>query len=264
MPNTQNSYRLPVIVAAVAHLVLIALLFVSFHKTHFRWNSQQKAAVKPIVKATTVDTQQVAQQVEKIRAEQMKKQQAEKQRLKAIEHKALLATQKRRREEQRLHALKIAQQKLKQQQLAEKHAAQQKALQQRKKLAAKQQSLQQQLLKEQLAKEQQQLLTQQKQLQIAQQQGYIDKYRAQILQAIQNNWHPSQQNPKLLCLMIVHLAPGGVVTAVDIARSSGDEALDSSAQTAIYKSSPLPVPKDPALFDAFRSLRIKMSPQEIQ
>lgn len=272
MLGNRASYRLPVIIAVVAHFLLITMLFVSFTNTQFRWNTTQK---KPAVTAIAVDNKQVEQQIKKIQAEQLEKQQAEKRQVQALEHKALLARKRRQQEEKRLHDLKIAQQKLEQQRLAAQRAAKQAAqkkaelVQQQKKkqqetLAAQQQMLQQKRLAQQMKSEQQQLLAQQRQLQTVQQRGQIDKYRARILQLVQGNWHPLEQNPRQFCLVIAHLAPGGVVTAVDIAQSSGDAALDRSAQVAIYKSSPLPVPEDPELFDAFRSLRIKMSPQEIQ
>jgi outer membrane biosynthesis protein TonB len=55
-----------------------------------------------------------------------------------------------------------------------------------------------------------------------------------------------------------------VITSIELVQSSGDAVLDRSARVALLKSSPLPVPQEAALFDQFRSLRIKMSPQEIK
>lgn len=263
-----SQYRLPIIFAAVGHFVLVSLLFVSFPKSHsWRTNAPQQA--QTVVKATAIDSQLVEQQINAIHAQEAKQQQIEQQRLQAIKHQAALAAKKRQQEEARLQDLKKAQQKLKQQAAQqEKEAAAQKALalkkQKQLQLEKKQEALQEALLKEQLEAERNELLAQQKTLQAQQLQGQVDKYRAQILQAIQNNWHPSQQNKTLFCTLIAHLAPGGVVTSVDVVQSSGDVALDRSAETAVYKSSPLPVPKETALFDAFRQLRIKMSPQEVK
>lgn len=264
-----SEYRLSTIIAAAGHLVLIALLFISFPKSH-QWRTNRPQQAQSVVKATAIDSRLVEQQINAIHAQEEKKQRIEQQRLQAIKHQAALAAKKRQQEEARLQDLERAQQKLKQQQAAQrkKEAAVQKALALKKEkqlqLQKKQQALQEALLKEQLEAERNQLLAQQKTLRAQQLQGQVDKYRAQILQAIQNNWHPSQQNKTLFCTLIAHLAPGGVVTSVDVVQSSGDVALDRSAETAVYKSSPLPVPKETALFDAFRQLRIKMSPQEVK
>ncbi len=261
--HSYTSYRLPFTIAITGHLLLIVLLFFSFPQARVHWRDVRQTKKKP-VNATVIDPKLLEQQVAAIHAEEQKKQQAQRKHLAAIEQQTLRATRKRHQEEQRLRAIKKARQRLKQQQLAEQRAAKQKALAAKKQLQAKQQALEDQRLAQQLAQERKRLSTQQKSLQTAQTQGQIDRYRAQILQVIENNWHPPQQNAKLSCVMIAHIAPGGVVTSVDIARSSHDAALDRSAQAAIYKSSPLPVPKDPMLFDAFRHLRIKMSPQDVK
>ncbi len=260
--NHQSAYRLPMIIAIIAHLVLITVLVVPFPAKHFHRVVQQRN--ETVVKASAIDSAIVEQQVAAIHAEQHRKQQAEQKRLQAVQRKAEQAVKKRRREEQRLLAIKKVQQQLKQKQLAEKRARQKKAQAAKQALQKKQQALQDKLLKQQMEKEHQALLAHEKQLQAAQMQGEIDRYRAQILEVIRNNWHPAKENATLYCVMVAHIAPGGVVTAVDILRSSEDVALDRSAEAAIYKSSPLPVPKDPALFNEFRHLRIKMSPQEIR
>ncbi len=95
------------------------------------------------------------------------------------------------------------------------------------------------------------------------QQGAIDKYKAEILSAIQSNWRIDQVNPKLKCIYTVQLAPDGTVLSIQLMKSSGDSALDQSAQQAITLASPLPVPHNPALFNHFRQLVLTLSPQGI-
>lgn len=58
----------------------------------------------------------------------------------------------------------------------------------------------------------------------------------------------------------VNQLPTGEVLAVRLKRSSGNPALDASIERAILKSSPLPRPDDPSLFD--RTLEIKYRPFE--
>jgi colicin import membrane protein len=58
----------------------------------------------------------------------------------------------------------------------------------------------------------------------------------------------------------VNQLPTGEVLAVRLKRSSGSPALDTAIERAILKSSPLPKPDDPSLFE--RSLEIKYRPFE--
>jgi colicin import membrane protein len=97
-----------------------------------------------------------------------------------------------------------------------------------------------------------------------QMQGLIDQYRARILTAIANQWLiPDGANPAISCVFTIDLTPAGVVTHAQLIRSSGNPALDRSAETAIYKASPLPVPKDPAVFSPFQHFTLKMTPQDV-
>jgi colicin import membrane protein len=54
--------------------------------------------------------------------------------------------------------------------------------------------------------------------------------------------------------------PTGEVLSVKLKRSSGNPGLDAAIERAILKSSPLPKPDDPALFQ--RTLEIKYKPFE--
>ncbi len=97
-----------------------------------------------------------------------------------------------------------------------------------------------------------------------QSQGIVDKYKALIIQAIGEHWLvPLQANKTLSSELMIRLAPGGAVLDVKVTRSSGDPALDSSARAAVLKSSPLPVPSDPAEFEPFRQFVLKVKPENI-
>jgi len=52
-----------------------------------------------------------------------------------------------------------------------------------------------------------------------------------------------------------------VVLEVSLTRSSGDSILDRSAQSAIYKASPLPVPSDTDAFNVFRDISLTVRPE---
>lgn len=95
-------------------------------------------------------------------------------------------------------------------------------------------------------------------------QGEVNKYKALMMQAISERWViPIQANKKLYTMLIIRVAPGGMVLDVQITRSSGDAALDSSARAAVFKASPLPVPKDADAFEAFRRFELKMKPENV-
>jgi colicin import membrane protein len=62
----------------------------------------------------------------------------------------------------------------------------------------------------------------------------------------------------------VRLLPGGDIMegTVRLKKSSGVPAYDRAVETAILKSSPLPLPPDPTLFNMFRELNLKIRPKE--
>ena len=67
-----------------------------------------------------------------------------------------------------------------------------------------------------------------------------------------------QGNPE--AVFLVDQLPGGEVLEVRLKRSSGNASLDAAIERAIRKSSPLPKPDDPSLFE--RTLEIKYRPFE--
>lgn len=99
--------------------------------------------------------------------------------------------------------------------------------------------------------------------QLREAQGVINKYQALIIQAISEHWLvPPQVNKKLYCLLMIRLSPGGMVLDVQVTKSSGDPAIDSSARAAVLKASPLPVPKGEG-FEPFRQFVLKVKPENV-
>lgn len=95
--------------------------------------------------------------------------------------------------------------------------------------------------------------------------GEVDKYKALIVNAIGRNWIlPENTNSNLASQFRIRLAPDGMVLAVSLTQSSGDDLLDRSAQTAIYKASPLPVPKDAETFSLFRDITLTVRPEQVR
>lgn len=95
--------------------------------------------------------------------------------------------------------------------------------------------------------------------------GEVDKYKAQIVNAIGQHWIlPENADSTLSSQFRIRLAPDGSVLEATLTRSSGDALLDRSAQTAILKASPLPVPSDAETFNLFRDISLTVRPEHIR
>jgi colicin import membrane protein len=89
----------------------------------------------------------------------------------------------------------------------------------------------------------------------------LDAYRAAIAAKVRRNLiAPPGLSGNPEALFEIEQAPGGVVTDIQLVRSSGNQALDEAIKRAIRKSDPLPPPANPGLFD--RKLKIAFRPLE--
>lgn len=95
----------------------------------------------------------------------------------------------------------------------------------------------------------------------AEKSGLLNEYIALIEQRIVRNWNrPPSARPGLECRVKVAQAPGGAVLSVQIDQCNGDEAVKQSIEAAVMRSSPLPAPPDPRLFE--RNLVLVFKPEE--
>jgi colicin import membrane protein len=93
------------------------------------------------------------------------------------------------------------------------------------------------------------------------QSGVVDEYRAMLVQAIQRSWiRPPSARAGLECTLHVTQAAGGTVLDVKVGECNGDQAVRESVANAVYRSSPLPPPRDPRAFQ--RNLVIVFKPTE--
>lgn len=93
------------------------------------------------------------------------------------------------------------------------------------------------------------------------QSGVTDEYRALLVQAIERNWiRPPSARAGLECTLDVTQAAGGTVVNVKVGACNGDQAVRESITNAVYRSSPLPAPRDPRAFQ--RQLVIVFKPTE--
>jgi colicin import membrane protein len=93
------------------------------------------------------------------------------------------------------------------------------------------------------------------------QSGAVDDYRLLLTQTIERNWiRPPSAQAGLECTLHVTQATGGTVVDVRLGRCNGDAAVRQSITNAVYRSSPLPAPRDPRAFQ--RQLEIVFKPRE--
>jgi colicin import membrane protein len=94
----------------------------------------------------------------------------------------------------------------------------------------------------------------------AQSSGEMNRYIALIKQKVERNWlKPASAKLGLECEVAVVQLPNGDVVGVDTVRCNGDDAVKRSIESAVRRSSPLPLPDNRMLFD--RNIAFIFSPQ---
>lgn len=88
---------------------------------------------------------------------------------------------------------------------------------------------------------------------------YGDKIKSKITR---NIVMPPNVPDSALAVFRVTLLPGGGVLSAEMQKSSGNAAYDNAVERAIYKSDPLPMPPDPAMFKDFRILKLEFQPKK--
>lgn len=198
--------------------------------------------------------QQEQQKKQKELEDQQKAQALAQKKQKELEEqqKAQALAQKKQKElEDQQKAQALAQKK---QQLAEQQKAAAAEAEQKKKMQAEAERL----LQQQLASDQQQLNAAKQQMLNKE----LARYASLIKNAIGNNWNvPQNVAANLSCVLLIRLSDNGHVLAVQLVKTSGDPVLDRSAEAAVYKASPLPVPDNPEIMQMVREIRLTLTPK---
>lgn len=252
----------------------------------------QRAPSQEPIKAVSVDAQEVMKTVNRLKQEHLQQQQAEKTRQRNLDKQVELARKARIDEQQHLKKLKDEAEKIaishkKQLEEEKKRLAEMKKQQQQEAEKLVLIKKKQDLAKAEAAQAEAKRLVEAKQKQAAKEKadferkkqdslrqaavdseknariaGEVDRYKALIISAISRQWIlPENAQTNLSSQFRIRLAPDGSVLEVTLTRGSGDSVLDHSAQSAIYKASPLPVPTDPAAFNTFRDISLTVRPE---
>jgi colicin import membrane protein len=92
-----------------------------------------------------------------------------------------------------------------------------------------------------------------------------EKHERLIRQRVITKWNrPLSARHGMVTTLRITVLPGGEVSNVVTVRSSGDASFDASAEEAVRRSSPLPVPDDVAIFNSyFRVLTFRFNPEDL-
>ncbi len=82
-----------------------------------------------------------------------------------------------------------------------------------------------------------------------------------IMRKVERSWiRPPGTQDGLSATIRVNVIPGGSVKNATVIKSSGNSGFDRSAELAVRKASPLPVPSDSKIFNQFRTFTFNFSP----
>lgn len=293
MKNQKQQYRRGFILSIIIHGVLIILLFFSL-ETGVKQISIPEAKGE-IVQAAVVDDKLVEAEVKRLEMQE-KQQKEEVQRAaearveREKEQKKLTQLKKemaiaKKEEEARLAEIKLAKEKEKKQletlrlekekeqkRLAaldeQRQEEQDRALQlrqEREREEKKQQELAAKNKAEEARKAAQKALDTERMA--AQRQSLLNsqlaRYQGLFRDKVNQSWVRAPALPEgLMCMLEIRLLPDGSVVSVQVAASSGNVAFDQSAEAAVQKASPLPVPSEPELMEKFRHFTFEFRPPE--
>lgn len=251
--------------SVIGHGVLLALLAVNLELVP----RQPPQPVRLAIQATVVDSKALQRQAaerqreqalreERIRQAEAQRAAAERQRQQELrlaeQRRREQADSARRQEQQRREEAEKRRLAQLEEQRRESERRKQEATEARRKAEAERRLAQ---AREELARQ----LADEEKLMAAADSGLLDQYAEIIRQKVERNWiKPASARSGLNCVVLVKQIPGGDVVDVRVAECNGDAAVVRSIEAAVMRSSPLPPPPDPALFD--RSLRFEFKPEE--
>lgn len=286
---SRRSDKISFSLALGLHILLIGLLVVNFNKTIRLASSPPVNQVEPqkeIIDAVMVDKKTLQDEVARLEEKEAQKKAIELEHKRELERRETQAKQKREKEEALAHELKIKNEALKKQaeqlQLAEQKREKERkaklkkeqdelkklqkekeeAIAAKKKLEQEQKQAKEKQKEKELAEQKARQLQQQQEISARASQGEINRYMQLIKNKIDQNWRQpiGFDFNSLVCKVLVKLLPTGEVVEASVITSSGNLEFDRSAELAVSKSSPLPMPEDPHIAKEFREFEFTFRP----
>ncbi len=259
-------------ISALLHVALFVLLVLNLNLLPRRPQQPVRLAIEATVvdaqalRQRTAERERIVQEAEdqRRRQEQERQQRVEEQRREAqqAEEERRLADQKRREE------VEVQQRETAKRQQEAERARQAQAEQQRKEAAEQKKAAAEAVRRAEAERKQAQTkadlarqMAAEEELMAAADAGELDQYREVIRQKVQRNWsQPATARPGDNCDVKVQQIPGGEVVSAVAVNCTGDAAFARSVEAAVLRSSPLPLPSNPALFD--RNLLFNFKPEQ--
>ena len=92
----------------------------------------------------------------------------------------------------------------------------------------------------------------------------LAQYIPIITQKVGRNWNqPTNLQRGITARVTVKLTANGEVVSAQLTRSSGDTVFDRSVVNAVYKASPLPIPRERGINEKFRELNLNFNPEDL-
>ncbi|MCX7105827.1 MAG: cell envelope integrity protein TolA [Methylococcales bacterium] len=235
--GNQKRFTWPVLLALALHFTLLGLFILS---ALYKPSVKEVDALPEVIHATMIDTASLQKEAEAIKQSEAKQEQLIKEQLESKEK---------------------AEKEIKQAEIEEAAAeAKAEAAKAAKAEAAKQAKAEAAAKAEVAAKAEAEAATQAK---LAAQALAEQQAKQAIQQKVNRSWiRPVSAEAGLKCTIRVKLMSDGTVIDAEVISSSGDEIFDRSAENAVNKASPLPVPKDKELFAReFRAFEFLFNPK---
>lgn len=282
-------YPIAMGLSVIVHIMLLVVLVVGLEHTSTPAAPQHKQV--KTMEAVVVDAGAVKAEAEKLKKAEQQKKQQEETRKQQLQNEMDQARERREKEEQRIADLqrkqkeseqteKLKQKKLEQErkekqqeldklekqkqaeqkklaEIAEKRKAEEDAEKKRKDAAEAEARRKQEEadLQRKMAEEEQKRAANNSRLQ-----SLRDQYLLQIQQHISRNWlQPAKMSAGWQCEVKVQQNAMGDILSVQMVNCNGSEAFRGSVEQAVIKSSPLPVPREPDVFD--KTLRFIFKPK---
>ena len=265
-----REHTVAVLLSTLLHGVLIVVLTVGLDLPSSRL---ARAPVEQVaIEATVVDETLIRQEMARLEElEQQEQRRAEQQAEEARrqleqEQQRLEQVRVQREEAERLEQERLAE--LERQRQAEEEAAREA---ERQRLAEEEQRRQEELERQRLAAEAARrqaeqeaalarALAAEEEARRRDEAEAMDEYIRLIENRIQQNWiPPTSAQAGIQCTVHVTQIPSGDVVDVRIGQCNGDETVVRSIEAAVLRSSPLPRPRIPSLFD--RNLEVIFRPE---
>ena len=278
-----------IVLSIAVHLILLAILGLSL--SHSNSPTTPKHTPVKTMEAVVVDAGAVKAEAEKLKRADQHKKQEEDTRKQQLQNEMESARERRENEEKRIDELqrkqkeaehadllrqqimdkerkekqqeleKLEKQKITEQkrlaEISEKRKAEEDAEKKRKEAAEDEIRRKQEEadLQRRMAEEEQKRAANNSRLQ-----SLRDQYLLQIQQHISRRWlQPAQMSADWQCEVRVQQNAMGDILSVQMLNCTGSPAFSSSVEQAVNKSSPLPVPREPDVFD--KSIRFIFKPK---